>query len=58
MGNLKLVWNIAVGVGVCANALAQESESATAANELSGGAYYATGDYGQDVDTSIYYFPL
>ncbi len=58
MRNLKVVWKIAVGMGLSVHAWAQETESSAAANELSGGVYYATGDYGQDVDTSIYYLPL
>ena len=58
MRNLKVVWQLAVGVGLSANAFAQEAESVAARNEISVGAYYANGDYGQDADTSIYYFPF
>lgn len=58
MRNLKVVWKLAVGLSLTTNALAQEGESSTSVNELSVGAYYATGDYGQEADTSIYYFPF
>lgn len=33
-------------------------ESRAALNELSIGGYYSTGDYGQNMDTSILYFPV
>lgn len=56
--NLKIIWSIAAWVSLCTNSVAQETESSVAVNELSVGAYYAKGDYGQHVDTSIYYVPF
>jgi len=49
---------VVVGVGIAMGAHAQQSESQAPSNDLSFGAYYSKGDYGQTLDTSIYYFPL
>lgn len=57
---LKLikVSQVVVGFGIAMGANAQQSESQAPSNDLSFGAYYSKGDYGQTLDTSIYYFPL
>ncbi len=57
---LKLIKmsQVVVGVGIAMSANAQQSESQAPSNDLSFGAYYSKGDYGQTLDTSIYYFPL
>lgn len=57
---LKLikVSQVVVGIGIAMGANAQQSESQAPSNDLSFGAYYSKGDYGQTLDTSIYYFPL
>lgn len=57
MRNLKMACQLAISVG-CAAANAQESASSAPSKDLSAGAYYSQGDYGQGSDTSIYYFPL
>ena len=49
---------VVVGVGLGMSAHAQQSESLSPQNELSIGAYYSRGDYGQTLDTSIYYLPV
>lgn len=49
---------VVIGVGFACSASAQQSESQAPSNDLSFGAYYSKGDYGQTLDTSIYYFPL
>lgn len=57
---LKLfkVSQVVVGLGIAISAHAQQSESQAPSNDLSFGTYYSKGDYGQTLDTSIYYFPL
>lgn len=57
---LKLikVSQVVVGFGIAMGANAQQSESQAPSNDLSFGAYYSKGNYGQTLDTSIYYFPL
>lgn len=57
---LKLfkVSQVVIGLGFAMGAHAQQSESQAPSNDLSFGSYYSKGDYGQTLDTSIYYFPL
>lgn len=49
---------VVVGVGIAMGAHAQQSASQAPSNDLSFGAYYSKGDYGQTLDTSIYYIPF
>lgn len=60
MLKLTQVSQIVIGMGLVASAHAQQTQSQSQApsNDLSFGAYYSTGDYGQTLDTSIYYLPI
>lgn len=58
MRKLLKMSQIALGLGVAMGVHAQQSGAQAPSNELSLGAYYSKGDYGQTLDTSIYYFPL
>jgi hypothetical protein len=55
---LSKISQIIIGAGVAMSAHAQQTESQAPRNDLAFGAYYSKGDYGQTLDTSIYYFPL
>ena len=55
---LLKVTQVIVGFGIAIGAQAQQSESQAPSNDFSFGAYYSKGDYGQTLDTSIYYFPI
>jgi len=49
---------LVLGIGFAISVNAQQTESKAPSNDLSLGAYYSKGDYGQTLDTSIYYFPF
>ncbi|MDP1933208.1 MAG: transporter [Gammaproteobacteria bacterium] len=49
---------VIASAAVCAVATAQETPDNSQRHNLSAGAYYSDGDYGQPVDTSIHYFPF